>query len=768
MRVVRRPARVAPLVMAAVMLTIASCTSSDDEGRQEPRPSSAPVPIATTAEDGLRYEWAPVRMGAGGYVTGMAVHPDGATYVRTDVGGAYRWDRGAGTWMQLLTADGVPDPVASDYSVESLAVSPQDSDVVYLSAGGEFNPGAGEEPARSGRVLASQDGGRTWSASEQGFFISGNQEYRQLGERLAVDPADSQRVLLGTRREGLWASEDGGRTWTQVPTNQIPVTTVGSPGADQPGVLFVTFDPDDADVAYAGVGGIGVYRSSDGGTTWELIAAIDAPDLPAQGVVVDGVLYLGTRDSGGGSGATLRTYDGETWAEITPPDTAPAIGFAVDPARPGTIAAVPVFRSETRFWHTVDGGQSWSDAEVDWQSPEIPWLARSVDRSFAIVGGMGFDPLEPGALWWTNGIAVWQTVDPTADPVSFVARSVGIEELLVNDFLVPSGGNLVSAVADFQGFFHEDLGSFPEHTLVDDRFAGGTDIDASGQNPQHLAWVGAEYNLAPEYRSSRGAVSDDGGQTWRELENLVDAQIGGEIAMSATDPENLVWLPASFDDAFAWRDDPLGIFVTTDGGARWAHLADVGGTNDFHRMGWWLGRHGLAADRVEGGTFSLMTSDERLFVSTDGGLTWEQAANGPPCREDQDCHVFGDLVAGPVTAGELWAAVADGGLYRTSDRGATPWERVAGVDAAYALGFGAPLGDADELAIYLSGRVGGDPLDGIWRSSDGGASWELIARHPGGTYGVPTAVSGDPDRPGRVYVGYGGNGAVYGDDPAVG
>jgi hypothetical protein len=126
--------------------------------------------------------------------------------------------------------------------------------------------------------------------------------------------------------------------------------------------------------------------------------------------------------------------------------------------------------------------------------------------------------------------------------------------------------------------------------------------------------------------------------------------------------------------------------------------------------------------------------------------------------------VVGQLHAVPGRAGALWASTGDGGLYRTDDAGATPWERIDGIDAAGPFGFGAPVGGSSELAVYVHGRAAGEDDDGLWRSIDGGGSWTLVSRAPAGLAAAVNAVAGDPAQAGRVYVGFAGAGAVVGDD----
>ena len=162
------------------------------------------------------YAFSRVAMTAGGWVTGIVAHPSqpDVMYARTDVGGAYRWNPTTREWEQMITASSVADRDAGGdlYQVESMAVAASDADVVYLSVGDD-EPIDETTYETNGRVLRSADGGRSWTSSSARFFIAGNGDFRQQGERIAVDPARSDVVILGTRRQGIWISADGGDTF---------------------------------------------------------------------------------------------------------------------------------------------------------------------------------------------------------------------------------------------------------------------------------------------------------------------------------------------------------------------------------------------------------------------------------------------------------------------------------------------------------------------------------------------------------------------------
>ena len=88
---------------------------------------------ATQAQD--TYNFKPIRMGGGGYVTGIITCPTekNLIYARTDVGGAYRWNETDKSWIPLL--DWINDEQWTLLGVESMAIDPQSPNKVYMSCG---------------------------------------------------------------------------------------------------------------------------------------------------------------------------------------------------------------------------------------------------------------------------------------------------------------------------------------------------------------------------------------------------------------------------------------------------------------------------------------------------------------------------------------------------------------------------------------------------------------------------------------------------------
>jgi hypothetical protein len=163
--------------------------------------------------------------------------------------------------------------------------------------------------------------------------------------------------------------------------------------------------------------------------------------------------------------------------------------------------------------------------------------------------------------------------------------------------------------------------------------------------------------------------------------------------------------------------------------------------------------------------------DDKLYASDDSGLSFTarplalpDGTVAPPRAGNHNRSARGDdrggqdrLYAMPGREGDLWLA-AYHGLYRAGD--GRPFERLAGVAEIHAFGFGRAAPGANEPALYLVGTVSGQY--GIFRSTDGAASWQRI-NDDAHQWGLILQISGDPKVFGRVYVGTHGRGVQYGD-----
>ena len=315
---------------------------------------------AALADD---YQWSSVYIGGGGFVSAVipSMVDENLFYVRTDVGGAYRWDNSDYRWVSLM--DWVDVNERGLLGVEALAVDPSTSGKVYMVAGTSY--------WNSGRsaFLRSSDKGSTWETiyvwDSTGYYGSavtlfsahGNGMGRSNGEALAIDPNDSDNMFYGSRNKGLFKSTDNGSSWTHVDAfteaSGSDTTWNGS------GFSFVMYSPGSSKVLYAGFLREGttssgtfenVFTSSDGGSSWEALPIPDSLRTTAGGGVVrlmpqravatsDGkYLYVTFADGAGphsmgwdegwgdiwdgfGRGAVLK-YDvsNKAWTDVSPED----------------------------------------------------------------------------------------------------------------------------------------------------------------------------------------------------------------------------------------------------------------------------------------------------------------------------------------------------------------------------------------------------------------------------------------------------------------
>ena len=378
-------------------------------------------------------------------------------------------------------------------------------------------------------------------------------------------------------------------------------------------------------------------------------------------------------------------------------------------------------------------------------------------------GRLAFDPSTPGHLWFAEGMSVWSTDDVDASEVLWQSNAVGMEILVASGMVVPPGGVPNSAVADRQGFHYDTLTSFPTHPLVDERFVGGTSIDYSGGHPDEMVWVGAEYQRYFD-RQPRGASSNDGGKTWTEFSGLVPDMFGGEVAISATDPNTIVWLPTYYSSPSEFRDKPRVSMSpqTADTRGRTKTRWEDSTRSTRSCGGSRVTRS--AADKVDG-SFYLMSEDQHFFTSDDGAQRGPKRIRPPASKRTPatSSAIYRQYQARPGISGRASAPM---GCTRPTTRdkrlgiGSPPSMRPADCVRRTVAGSATPT-------AYMYGRANGEPQLGVWRSTDDGATWSLLGHYPLGSYAPVQTLAGDPNVAGRVYVGFAGSGFAYGDDPRL-
>lgn len=147
----------------------------------------------------------------------------------------------------------------------------------------------------NGTIARSSDKGETWETTTLPFKVGGNMPGRGMGERLAVDPKNSEILYFGARSgNGLWKSTDGGATFSKVSSFEAvgtfrPGAETDAYNGDLQGLTFVTFDETSEAVdgatsrIFVGTADnttASVYVSTDAGATWSPVADQPAKFFP--------------------------------------------------------------------------------------------------------------------------------------------------------------------------------------------------------------------------------------------------------------------------------------------------------------------------------------------------------------------------------------------------------------------------------------------------------------------------------------------------------
>lgn len=753
------------LALAALVGAAAPVT-----GAAQARPGAA----ASQLEHG--YEWKPVRIGGGGYVTGLGAADDGTLVGRVDVYGAYVLERNALQWRQLLTAASLPEEwrlPKMGKGVQAIAVAPSDSSRIYV--------------AWAGHVLVTSDRGRSWTETA---FAPANWDAngafgRGFGDKLVVDPADPDVVYVGTPDAGLRRSTDAGATWTDtsVPAGRDVHELVLRSGGEVRSVGITGLAVDRSvppvegrsPVVYAASWGHGVFRSVDAGATWTLLE--DSPRYVVHAGIDDtGVYYVLDGDADGPF--TIQRFDG-AWSDVTPADWRPwGIGevenpfLAVDQDATGRVVA----GWSMQMFRTSDGGEGWD--RLTWADGrgDVRWADSPGDENpYLVASDLVFDPTRDHRLWLATGSGVQFTTLTDSGELVWSEKTKGMETMVATDVASTVGGPPVFGVFDFGTFGGSTrLDSFALKKGPVPYFSGTTSVDASPFTKRFAVTVTTDYVQYGKWPIN-AAYTTNGGARWVPFPSLpgnaaTAADFGyGTIAVSTAD--NMVWAPGRY---FFTRNTDFRPWYTTDRGRSWQPVSLPGVTSYPQDSigGFMFGRNRqtIAADQVRKGVFYLYMLREGLFRTTDGGATWTRMHDGDFSRGDPAFTAVlkampgkeGTLyyTDGPAGGHDLQGPQRHGGFpfLRSVDGGAT-WGAVPGVDKVLAFGFGKAAPASPHATIYVAGDVEGEY--GIWRSTDNAGSWTRIGEFP---YVVDTVttVSGDANTFGLVYVGFGGSSYVYG------
>lgn len=582
---------------------------------------------------------------------------------------------------------------------------------------------------------------------------------------IAVDPHDAKHLLVGAAGGGIWESRNSGTTWSPC-TDAMPSLAIGA----------VTFDPSNAGRVYAGSGegnfyanlGVGVYLSTDGGSTWTVLAAAPFVGVGFYDLIVDpevpSTLYAATTN-----GFYKSTNGGKTWAQKRP---GRCWDISVHP-NGGTVEILASFQDG--LFSSSNGGNAFTAVALPSQ-PNAGWTRLAVDRVAASPDiAYAFGAAGSASHLWRRSGTVWKKIS--------VPASLNVNQSWYDWYVAAPPDNtnqvFIGAIDTLRGDLAGTTWSW-------------TNITTQGSNsihPDQHCLTFAPGDSKTIYAGNDGGIykSANSGKTWKSLNKGLAIT---EIEYMASDPATSKWLMAGTQDNGTLR---------YTGSTKWDHIADGDGGDcgvdqqapniiyhsyynvtlerSTNKGNSWaslsppnvaslfyppvevagatlaIGAVSLVVSRNSGATWTVvplgLTANEvasamraldssNLLLATNfgkmlklswTGATWKKAALASPAAKYLSC-----IAVDPSNPQRYWVTSSQvtgtGGRVFRSDNGGTSWVNCTAALPNIPLN-SVVVDPANFRRVWVAGDVG------VYQTSDLGASWAPFSN------GLPNAMAVD-------------------------
>ena len=617
--------------------------------------------------------------------------------------------------------------------------------------------------ACAGGVWKTTDGGTYWVNVSDGFFKTA-----AVGA-IAVSESDPNVVYAGmgescirgdvSHGDGVYRSTDGGNTWKHLGLS------------DTRHIGRVRVDPEDPDLVYVAAlghafgpnGERGVFRSSDGGESWdhllfksEKAGAVDLSIDPSNPRVIYATVweaqrYPWTLKSGGPDSGLYRSEDrGRTWRELTdrpglPEGVKGRIGVAASGAKPGRVWAI-VEAEEGGLFRSDDAGDTWERTNGDRSIQQRPWYYSHV---FA-------DPREADTVYALS-FKIWKSTDGGKTVNQVTTPHGDTHDLWIdpNDNRRMINGNDGGACVSFNGgetwstIYNQPTAQF-YHVVTDNQY------------PYHVYSTQQDNTaIAVPSRSYKGAI------LFADCYPVGSAE-SGHIAVRPDD-HNIAY--SGGIGSSPGGGDCLLRYDHRTGQVRiisvWPEYYYGSGVKDHkYRFQWTypivisphdpnvlhVAAHVVLRSEDEGSSWEVISPDlTRNDVSKMG------PAGGPITKDTTGVEHYGTIFAlaeSPHERGVFWAG-SDDGLVHISRDGSKTWEQVTpGGLPEWSLVSMIEASPHEPVAAYVAATRYklDDTLPYLYKTSDYGKSWVKI------TDGIPEhdftrVIREDPVRRGLLFAG---------------
>ncbi len=615
-------------------------------------------------------------------------------------------------------------------------------------------------------------------------------------------------IFVGAASGGVWKTDNGGATWKPLFDEQ-PLINIGSLKVQQSNPSIIWVGTGEGNPRNSLNLGEGIFKTLDGGKTWKRMGLEKTKNIHR--ILIDptnpNTVYVAAIGNPYGihpdRGVYKTTDGGETWQRILHTnDTSGCAELIMDPSNPNKLIANmwQHHRKPYNFnsggpgsgiYITVDGGKNWKKLGKDDGLPADPigrcGLAFAPSRPNIVYAKVeatknGFYKSEDGGFKWTL---------VNSDPAQVTDRPFYYNEIYVD----PKNENRIYDI----------------HSIVTLSEDGGksftTLIPYSGIHPDHHAWWihPTNENLIIEGNDGGIGISRDRGKTWRFDEQLPF----GQFYHINTDNELPYNVMGGLQDNGSWRGPA---YVWMDGGIRNYYWESLWGGDGFDvvpdpedsqwvyamSQGGFLGRYHVGTGKREfirppapdaktklrfnwNSAIALDPFDSktvyygsnRVHKSTNKGTSWEiispdLTTNNPDQQKEETGGLTLDITGAenhntimaiaPSTKNRnvIWVGTDDGNVQLTQDGGKT-WTnfrgKITGMNTgAWITQVHASRYNEAEAFVVTNDYRRGDFSITVFRTKDFGKTWENIAANKG-LKGYALCMIQDPVEPNLIFIG---------------